>query len=163
MLFCGYQKLNFHYTNDLIISGERIKSAWVLQDQHYICALLHPSLKHFDQASDDKVKALELIKQELLKRATSVMSDAATNTSSNSLSSRCFDRSKPMSTPLDELENSMSLNEQISEQDVLLFWKRNAKSFPLLSSIVRDLFAAPASNTSEERLFSSSKNTVSDR
>ena len=57
MLFSGCQKLNFHYTNDLFISGERIKKAWILQDQHYICALLHPPLNNFDQAPTDKVKA----------------------------------------------------------------------------------------------------------
>jgi hypothetical protein len=58
----------------------------------------------------------------------------------------------------------MSLNIQISEKDdVFAFWKENSKSFPLLSLVVRKIYAIPASNTSVERLFSSSKNTVTDR
>ncbi len=68
----------------------------------------------------------------------------ATPTPVNSLLSRCLDQpqptNKPTSTPLNELHDYMLLNVQIDEQDdVLLFWKKNEKSFPLLSSIIRDL------------------------
>jgi hypothetical protein len=58
----------------------------------------------------------------------------------------------------------MALDVQIDENDdVFSFWKENEKSFPTLSTIVRELYAIPASNTIVERLFSSSKNTVTDR
>ncbi|CAF3466593.1 unnamed protein product [Rotaria socialis] len=58
----------------------------------------------------------------------------------------------------------MALDEMIDgTEDVLLFWKRHAQSFPTLSIIVRDLFSIPASNTIVERLFSASKNIVTDR
>ncbi|CAF4791876.1 unnamed protein product [Rotaria socialis] len=58
----------------------------------------------------------------------------------------------------------MSSDIHLRENDhVLLFWKENTELCPILSSMVRDLFAIPASNTTVERLFSSSKNTVTDR
>ncbi|CAM2723846.1 unnamed protein product [Rotaria socialis] len=58
----------------------------------------------------------------------------------------------------------MSSDIHLRENDhVLLFWKENTELFPILSSMVHDLFAIPASNTTVERLFSSSKNTVTDR
>ena len=49
------------------------------------------------------------------------------------------------------------------KDDVLIFWKEHSTKFPMLSSIVGDLYAIPGSNTIVERLFSSSKNTVTDR
>ncbi|CAF3353937.1 unnamed protein product, partial [Rotaria socialis] len=58
----------------------------------------------------------------------------------------------------------MSSDIHLRENDhVLLFWKENTELFPILSSMVRDLFAITASNTTVERLFSLSKNTVTDR
>jgi len=45
----------------------------------------------------------------------------------------------------------------------LKFWSRHSKSFPTISTIVRDIFAIPASSTMVERLFSISKNTVTDK
>ncbi|CAF1588336.1 unnamed protein product [Rotaria magnacalcarata] len=158
---------------------------WVLQDQHFMSTLLHPSLKHFHIAPNKQKKAFDLVKQELLERVW--ISDGATDTASkaittaisnkrhttptvnsNDLLTRCFDKPqpKPISTPtpVTELDNYMALDEIIDEtEDVLLFWKRHAQSFPTLSIIVRDLFSIPASNTIVERLFSASKNIVTDR
>ncbi|CAF1440028.1 unnamed protein product [Rotaria sordida] len=161
--------------------GERIKSIWIPQDQHYMSTLLHPSLKHFHIAPHEKNKAIKLVKQQLLKRTSIPVVVAATdsqtgtsttsstfNTStavpSNDLLGRCFDQSQPVVKLANELDDYMLLETQLHEtDDVLLFWKENAKNFPVLSSIVRDIFVIPASNTSVERLFSSSKNTVTDR
>jgi hypothetical protein len=145
-----------------------------------MCTLLHPSLKHFEIAPNEKTKAFNLVKQELLKRTPApalnanivltapVVRDTTAAATSHSLLTRCFDQPQPKlistSTSANELENYMALDTQISENDdVLLFWKENTKLFPQLSTIVRDLFAIPASNTIVERLFSSSKNTVTDR
>jgi len=98
----------------------------------------------------------------------SITINKTTAFTSSSLLARCFDQQQPTpistSTPVHELDNYMALDVQIHENDdVLLFWKENAKSFPNLSATVRDLYAIPASNTIVERLFSSSKNTVTDR
>ncbi|CAF1592435.1 unnamed protein product [Rotaria magnacalcarata] len=52
----------------------------------------------------------------------------------------------------------------ISEtDDILLFWKNQEEQYPTLSTIVRELFAIPASNTIVERLFSASKIIVNDK
>jgi len=166
-----------------LISGGRIESAWILQDQHYMCALLHPSLKHFHITPNEHAKALELIKQELLKRTpaptldstnvlkattTSITYDTSRPVNAKNLLIRCFDQTqsiiKPVPTPVTELDNYMALDVQIHDNDdVLIFWEEHEILFPTLASIVRDLFAIPASNTLVERLFSSSKNTVTDR
>jgi hypothetical protein len=47
--------------------------------------------------------------------------------------------------------------------DVLLYWKGKQYQFPVLSSLAKDIYAIPASNTVIERLFSASKNTVSEK
>jgi hypothetical protein len=149
-----------------------------------MCTLLHPSMKHFQIAPNEKHKAIKLVKQELLKRTPAsaiVVSDLNASTTavsmafnttasitSSDLLTRCFDQPqlavKPIVTPINELDNYMILDISVHEiNDVLLFWKENDKSFPMLASIVRDLFAISASNTSIERLFSASKNNVTDR
>ncbi|CAF2561878.1 unnamed protein product [Rotaria sp. Silwood2] len=169
-----------------MFSAQRIKLVWILQDQHYMSTLLHSSLKHFQISPNEKSKAISLVKQELLKRAPPQSVDVASADSkpvvenssvtfettklatSNGLLTLCFDQpkviSKPVLTPLNELDNYMALDTQFHENgDILLFWKENAELFPILSSIVRDLFSIPASDTGVERLFSSSKSTVTDR
>jgi hypothetical protein len=53
--------------------------------------------------------------------------------------------------------------------DTLVFWQEHESKFPILTYILQDYYgiqyyyAIPASNTTVERLFSSSKNTASDR
>lgn len=50
----------------------------------------------------------------------------------------------------------------LDDDDILQFWNRNGRVFPVLAAIAREILAIPASNTSVERLFSSAKNTVDD-
>ncbi|CAF2512166.1 unnamed protein product [Rotaria sp. Silwood2] len=58
----------------------------------------------------------------------------------------------------------MQLDIRLNEDDdVLLFWLQHQSKLPILASIVQKFYAIPASNTSAERLFSSSKSTISDR
>lgn len=163
-------------------SGARIKVAWTLQDEHLMSTLLHPSLRQCQASPTDRVKALDLLKQQLLKRGTLVDRDvnaqptsaepkittAANSTPSRSLLVRCFDQPKPVvktvPSPTKELDDYMSMDFQLYEtDDVLSFWKTYSNTFPSLSSLARDLFAIPAANTSIERLFSASKNTVTER
>ncbi|CAF3836288.1 unnamed protein product [Rotaria sordida] len=72
---------------------------------------------------------------------TSTASFEATKfVNSNDLLSLCFDKpsviSKPVLTPLNELDNYMASDAQPHEnEDVLLFWKENAESFPILLSM----------------------------
>jgi hypothetical protein len=58
----------------------------------------------------------------------------------------------------------MNLNIQLNEDDdILMFWLQHKSKFPILTSIVHDYYAIPQSNIIVERLFSSSKNTISAR
>jgi hypothetical protein len=49
-----------------------------------------------------------------------------------------------------------------SDGNLLVWWKKHAGIFPILSRIARDVLAVPGVSISVERLFSSSKHTLSD-
>ena len=44
-----------------------------------------------------------------------------------------------------------------NDQDILLWWKQHESEFPNLSKMARQFFAAPASSTVSERLFSAAR------
>ncbi|CAF5168719.1 unnamed protein product, partial [Rotaria magnacalcarata] len=165
--------------------GERIKSVWILQDQHYICTFLHPCLKRFGVAPHEKDIAFGLVKRELLVRTSisrittdtasnavttnvSIINDSTAPVDPNNLLACCFDKPRPIissvTTPVKELNDYMKFIIPDEESDdIFLFWKNHEKLFPTLSEIVRDLYAISASNTIVERLFLASKNIVTDR
>ncbi|CAF4148361.1 unnamed protein product [Rotaria magnacalcarata] len=120
---------------------KELKSAWIPQEQHYICTLLHPSLKHFHAAPNEKNKALKIIRKELLSRTSNVIS--ATGKSSTAVA-------RGVTNTVNNVENSV--NNLLTQEQ-----------YPTLSTIVRELFAIPASNTIVERLFSASKIIVNDK
>ncbi|CAF3172584.1 unnamed protein product [Rotaria sp. Silwood2] len=166
-----------------IFLAKRIQDIWILQNIHYITTFLHPSMKNFHVNLDLQEKAIELVQQEMLKRQPTAPSNiftptattsACTNaldsksTASKGLLSSCFDIPKidlKLTSPsYDELKEYLTLDVQLTEQDdILQFWLQQKSKFPILFSIVQDFYAVPASNTSIERLFSSSKNTVTDK
>ncbi|CAF2828818.1 unnamed protein product [Rotaria sp. Silwood2] len=98
-------------------------------------------------APHEKNKAIKLVKQKLLKRttvqtavavtdsktitsATSITFNAATSVPSNDLLGRCFDQPQPVVKLPNKLDDYLILDIQLQEQDnVLLFWKENAKKF----------------------------------
>ncbi|CAF1366193.1 unnamed protein product [Rotaria sordida] len=160
----------------------RCQDVWVLQDIHYITTLLHLSFKNFDVNPNLQDKAINLVKNEIIKRQPSTPTTCCTTTtttvttveldtqsaSSTSVLSKCFNLLKNdlklSLNPYQELDEYMNLNVQINEaDDILLFWLTQKSKFPTLFSLVQDYYAAPASNTTIERLFSSSKYTVSDK
>jgi len=49
-----------------------------------------------------------------------------------------------------------------ADDNPLSWWKQHACSFPVLSRVARDVLASPAVSVSVERLFSSSKHTLSE-
>ena len=49
------------------------------------------------------------------------------------------------------------------EDDVLSYWKQNENLYPIIAYISRRILAIPASNTSVERVFSTCKNTITDK
>ncbi|CAF0877146.1 unnamed protein product [Rotaria sordida] len=166
-----------------IFLEKRIQDIWILQDVHYITTFLHPSMKNFHVNPDLQEKAIELVQQEILKRQPITPSNTFTpttttpartnaldskSTASKGLLSYCFDIPKndlqSTSISYDELKEYIALNVQLTEHDdILHFWLQQKVKFPILFSMVQDFYAVPALNTSIERLFSSSKNTVTDK
>jgi len=62
----------------------------------------------------------------------------------------------PLVTPADEtrIDNSM---------DVISYWNLNKSLYPNLARITKQFLAMPATNTSVERIFSHTGNTVTNR
>ncbi len=155
---------------------------WILHDVHYISTLLHPRLKNFDKFPGLHATAIDLTKDVLLKRqppvssiicATGMNSAACTAelgdqpSTSKSLLQQCFDSPKSnlksSTTPYEELEKYMAMDTSLDETDALSFWLAYKHEFSTLFCIVQDYYAIPASNTTIERLFSASKNTITDK
>ncbi|CAM4921723.1 unnamed protein product [Rotaria socialis] len=166
--------------------SHRFQEVWVMQDIHYITTILHPFLKNFDFNPSLQDKAINLVKNEITKRQSSTSTTSCTMTAttttttvttvdlntqpkpSASLLLQCFDLPKndlkTSSKPYQEFDEYMKLNVQINEtDDFSLFWLTHKSKFPTLFSIVQDYYAVPAANTTIERLFSSAKNTVTDK
>lgn len=59
--------------------------------------------------------------------------------------------------------NQDDIYSQDGDIDVLSYWREKQKQFPVLSCIAKQIFAIPASNTIAERLFSTSKNIISEK
>ncbi|CAM4952529.1 unnamed protein product [Rotaria socialis] len=72
------QLLLNHYDLKYADSDE-LKELKFFVDQSYMCALLHPSLKHFEIAPNEKSEAIGLVRQELLKRSSSLSNITATD------------------------------------------------------------------------------------
>ena len=152
--------------------------------------MLHPSFKRFQIASNEKQKPIDIVKAEISKRQSSGTSESSVTeitfsiklstksmpqqlkvtTATQNILAQCFDSPLEDKDPLAVLSPEQELMEYIASSDMLqlnddvpLFWKNNQNKFPILSSIVRDLYSIPASNNSVERLFSSAGSTISDR
>ncbi len=87
-------------------------------------------------------------------------------TKRKNLLSSCFDKPRSLATTIDEFTSWMSSTLTLEDDegdDILHFWSQNGHLFPTIAAIARDVLAIPASNTSVERLFSKSKNMITDK
>ena len=153
--------------------------------------ILHPKLKKFEIIIDERDKAIDLLKLEYahersmvspmfvpLQPLANVLSSktsndpTATGLVKKSILSQCFDKGIPLTTapfnPEQEIEDYLNYDCQLTDDDaddidILRFWREHKASFPTLASIARRIFSIPATNTTIERLFSLSKNTVTER
>jgi hypothetical protein len=167
----------------------QIMTKWIPQDEHFLAAILHPQLKHFDKNPSDKSRAMQLLQDEIEKRTkanqlcssssdsssctstmislpTSSSEEKPSKTRKKNLLSLCFDDPRSPTSAIDEFTawmcSTLTLDDEEND-NILEFWSHHAKSFPVISTIARDIFAIPASNTMVERLFSISKNTITDK
>ena len=151
---------------------------------HFIATLLHPQFKKFGDNNLSQQFAINQLHAMIQQRALlpvhpsstySFITNTTTTTrhytplghmnriTTSRVLERCIDKpSKPSAsnTEVDEwIRSSLTLGD---DDDILQFWNRNSRVFPVLANIAREVLAIPASNTSVERLFSSAKNTVDD-
>ncbi|CAM4975970.1 unnamed protein product [Rotaria socialis] len=170
------------------LNENQIMTMWIPQDEHYLATILHPNFKQFDKNPYDKSTAMKLLQNEINNQTKSLSSlvslDASCSTSiattvskvsseennvekrKKNLLSLCFDDRRPSMSNMDEFTSWMSCNLTLDDKendDLLGFWSKNSLSFPIISTIVRDIFAISASNTTVERTFSISKNLITDK
>ncbi|CAF1306456.1 unnamed protein product [Rotaria sordida] len=147
---------------------------WIPQDEHLLATILHPQLKHFDKNPSHKSRAMQVLQKEIHKRTTANSSSSSFDSSSTpitintkkNLLSLCFDDPRSPTSTVDEFASWMSSTLTLDDEendDILGFWSYHNQSFPIISTIVRDIFAIPASNMTVERLFSISKYTITDK
>lgn len=79
--------------------------------------------------------------------------------------SKCVDRQVTTITPSDEVKRWINYDLTLADDDddVLGFWSKNAAMYPSLARLAKKVLSIPASNTTIERLFSSTKLTITDR
>ncbi|CAF3920080.1 unnamed protein product [Rotaria sordida] len=97
---------------------------------------------------------------------TSSSEKKTTEIRKKNLLSLWFDDLRSPTFTVDEFASWMSSTLTLDDEendDILGFWSYHNQSFPIISTIVRDIFAIPASNTTVERLFSISKYTITDK
>ena len=163
--------------------SEHLKDYWVVQDVHYLGMVLHPNLKHFHLMPKKKKHVLNLLKLELEKSLDPVVVHPRAMTMPNKERSK-VKRNVHLPNSLDEIfaspDDESHLQGQPSEKseidlymeddaridnnmNLLIYWDLNKTVYPNLARIARRVLSIPATNTSVERLFSHSGNTITNR
>jgi hypothetical protein len=123
--------------------------------------------------------SIYLLNSSQIRSSSSSTTDVNTSASKNkNLLTQYFDRTVntdvnvKSSNPHKEIDDYLNSeycpayydnNHEHGDIDVLNYWKEKQNIFPVLSSLAEQVFAIPASNTIIERLFSASKNTVTEK
>ena len=162
--------------------GKELPNYWIISDVHYIATMLHPNLKSFNHTPHERYRAESILKIEfdkcyeveqgrLPQHNSNQRKHPPPKKSSLSVSlDDVFDL--PMSP--DKNENDISTKTELEryladetkidkEMNVLVYWNNNQSTYPILGSIARRVLSVPATNTTIERLFSISGNTVTNR
>ncbi|CAF3281405.1 unnamed protein product [Rotaria sp. Silwood2] len=156
---------------------EEIKMKWPIQSEHLLSTLIHPRLRDFCGNQSLKDQAIQLLQSAVVSPNSSFNTNSSTCDSSESSSidksmtstksnilSLCFDKPRAAKPPPDEVQLWLQgdFDSEIIDDDILSFWRRKKKEFPTIASIAQKVLAIPASNTSVERLFSSTKIMIGD-
>lgn len=90
---------------------------------------------------------------------------SASTTKHKNILSRCVDRRVNVGTSSDEVKKWMNYDLLLpdDDDDLLAFWSTNAANYPSIACVAMKVLAIPASNTTIERLFSTTKLTITDR
>jgi hypothetical protein len=149
---------------------------WVVQDIHNVATMLHPNLKSFNHTPQQRYQAETLLKLEFEKyqesrpQASSSSNDNNKNTTLLSSLDDIFDLPTSPDELSDGAETTSELDRYLKDKtkisknmNVLTYWKDNKTLYPTLARIAKRVLSIPATNTSVERLFSDSGNTITNR
>jgi predicted small metal-binding protein len=163
--------------------SEHLKDYWVVHDVHYIAMLLHPNLKNFHLMPNKKKHALDLLQLELDKLLDSAVVHPLRTTISNKEKNK-VKKNVHLPHSLDEIfdvpddenylqkpsieksEIDLYLTDEArvdNNMNLLMYWNSNKTVYPNLARIAKRILSIPATNTSVERLFSHSGNTITNR
>ncbi|CAF1518711.1 unnamed protein product [Adineta steineri] len=162
---------------------EHLKTYWIISDIHYVAMLLHPNLKSCYLIPSKKAHAIQLLKSEVDKSLGSVIVHPLQTTTLNNNNNKVR-RNMHVADSLDEIydipANENYLQKPLIEKseldlyladetridnnmNLLTYWDLNKSLYPILARIAKRILAVPATNTSVERLFSHSGNTITNR
>ncbi|CAF4055111.1 unnamed protein product [Rotaria sp. Silwood1] len=174
--------------NQLILSlkkyiGKQLEDYWIINDVHYIATMLHPNLKSFNHAPQKKYHAETLLKLEFEKYRQPDQQQSSSNNNTKIKPSEKKNKSK-LTTPLDDIFDPCTSSDELPHHpeiktefdryiedhkkidinmNVLSYWNENKLIYPTLATIAQRVLCIPATNTSVERLFSDSGNTITSR
>ncbi|CAF3988536.1 unnamed protein product [Rotaria magnacalcarata] len=170
--------------------GKELEDYWVVDDVHYIATMLHPNLKSFNYTPHKKYHAEALLRSEfdkyrqLEQQRSSVINN--NNNINNNLNhnrrtqvqqrnktqlSTSLDGIFDLPTSADELHDDNDSKTEFDryiqdkikigkDMNLLTYWSNNKLVYPTLTIIAQRVLCIPATNTSVERLFSASGNTI---
>jgi hypothetical protein len=106
--------------------------------------------------------------------SSSSESTNSTTSTNKSLLTQCFDSivNTTVKSPnqYQEIDDYFNVTDSYYENyyedddiDVLSYWREKQNQFPVLAVLAKQIYAIPASNTVVERLFSASKNLISEK
>ncbi|CAF3950481.1 unnamed protein product [Rotaria sp. Silwood2] len=165
--------------------GKELEDYWVVADVHYIATMLHPNLKSFNHTPHKKCHAEALLKLEFDKYQQLEQQRSSSNNNNNinynrrtqvqqrnkTQLSASLDDIFDLPTSADELHDDKDSKTEYDryiedkkkidkDMNVLVYWNDNKLVYPTLATIAQRVLCIPSTNTSVERLFSDSGNTI---
>lgn len=162
--------------------GKELPGYWIISDVHYVATMLHPNLKSFNHTPHEKYRAESALKMEFDKHSELERDRLPSNNNNQRKHPLPKKPSLPVSLddvfdlPIspDKTETDISTQTELEryiadetkidkDMNILVYWNNNQSTYPILASIARRVLSIPATNTTIERLFSISGNTVTNR
>ncbi|CAF2058966.1 unnamed protein product [Rotaria magnacalcarata] len=164
--------------------AKELPDYWIMKDILFIATILHPNLKSFNHTPHQKYYAEALLKSEFDKYHDLQQRPSSSNNNNKkrkqihehkranlaSTLDDIFDLASSPNKSQDETETKTEFDKYIQDNtkidkdmNLLIYWKNNESTYPTLAKIAKRILSIPATNTSVERLFSDSGNTITNR
>ncbi|CAF1554034.1 unnamed protein product [Rotaria sp. Silwood1] len=159
--------------------SKHLQDYWCIHNIHYVAMLLHPNLKSFQLVPDKKKHAITSLKLELDKFVDPVVMQPMQLSKTSNKEKKTMHLTNSLDEIFDvpndendiqqiiektELDRYLEDETKIdNKMNILTYWDLNKSLYPNLARVAKRILAIPATNTTIERLFSDSGNTVTDR